>query len=64
LNSRNQLGFAIAKDNPELQEAIDETLDEVVEDGTWYELVEEFYPGAEIPEDFTPGTEDVVFDRP
>jgi polar amino acid transport system substrate-binding protein len=64
LNSRNQLGFAIAKDNPELRDAINETLDEVVEDGTWYELVEEFYPGAEIPEEFTPGTEDVVFDRP
>ncbi len=64
LNSRNQLGFALSMDNPALRDAINETLDEVVEDGTWYELVEKFYPGAEIPEAFTPGTEDVVFDRP
>lgn len=64
LNSRNQLGFAIAKDNPELVTAMNEQLDAIVEDGTWYELVQEFYPGAEIPAEFTPGTADVDFDRP
>lgn len=64
LNSRNLLGFAVAKTNPELVDAMNEQLDAIVEDGTWYELVQEFYPGAEIPEEFTPGTEDVTFDRP
>ncbi|GAA2175970.1 hypothetical protein GCM10009846_27940 [Agrococcus versicolor] len=64
LNSRNLLGFAVAKGNDALVAAMDEQLDAIVEDGTWYELVEEFYPGAEIPEEFTPGTDDVEFDRP
>ncbi|MCM3501170.1 transporter substrate-binding domain-containing protein [Microbacterium sp. P26] len=64
LNSRNQLGFAVAKENTGLVDAMNEQLDAIVEDGTWYELVQEFYPGAEIPADFTPGTADVTFERP
>ncbi|MCG7284879.1 ABC transporter substrate-binding protein [Cellulomonas sp. ACRRI] len=64
LNSRNTIAFPVSKDNPELTAAMDEALDEVIEDGTWYELVQEFYPGADIPEDFTPGSADVAFERP
>jgi len=64
LNSRNTLAYATAKANPELAVAMNDALDEVIEDGTWYEIVQEFYPDAEIPEDFTPGSESVEFDRP
>jgi polar amino acid transport system substrate-binding protein len=64
LNSRNLIAFAVGQENSPLATALDEQLDAVIEDGTWLEIVERFYPGAEIPEEFTPGTEDVDFPRP
>lgn len=64
LNSRNTIAYAVAKANPELTVALDEALDTAIEDGTWQELVDEFYPDAEIPADFTPGSDTVEFTRP
>lgn len=51
--------YAIAQDNPALLEAVNKGLDEVIADGTWARLQEEFYPGRDIPKDFKPGSGNV-----
>ena len=48
--------FAVAKGDTALKEALDEALDEVIADGTWYQLEQRFYPGREIPAEFEPGS--------
>lgn len=53
------MAYAIAQDNPALLEAVNGALDEVVRDGTWARLQQEFYPNREIPEDFKPGSGNV-----
>lgn len=48
--------YAVAKGNTALRKALDEGLDEVIADGTWAKLQEQYYPGREVPEGFTPGS--------
>ncbi|MEV6811723.1 ABC transporter substrate-binding protein [Micromonospora sp. NPDC051296] len=48
--------YAFAKGNDALREALDKALDEVIADGTWTRLQEQYYPGRPIPADFTPGS--------
>ncbi|MFF5218086.1 ABC transporter substrate-binding protein [Micromonospora sp. NPDC000442] len=51
--------YAFAKGNDALREALNKALDEVIADGTWTRLQEQYYPGRPIPADFTPGSGDV-----
>ncbi|GAA0394577.1 MULTISPECIES: ABC transporter substrate-binding protein [Micromonospora] len=48
--------YAFAKGNDALREALNKALDEVIADGTWTRLSEQYYPGRAIPADFTPGS--------
>ena len=48
--------YAFAKGNDALREALNKALDEVIADGTWTRLNEQYYPGRAIPADFTPGS--------
>ena len=48
--------FAVAKGNDKLREALNKGLDEVITDGTWTRLQEQYYPGRPIPTDFKPGS--------
>jgi polar amino acid transport system substrate-binding protein len=50
-------GFAIAKGKPEFQEALNEALHEAMEDGTWKELYEKWFPGSPMPEQYLPSSE-------
>ncbi|RIV41463.1 ABC transporter substrate-binding protein [Micromonospora radicis] len=52
--------YAFAKGNDALREALNKALDEVIADGTWTRLQEQYYPGRPIPADFTPGSGDVT----
>ncbi|WP_375432329.1 ABC transporter substrate-binding protein [uncultured Friedmanniella sp.] len=52
--------YAIAPDNPELLKAVNGALDEVIADGTWARLQQEFYPNRKIPKDFKPGSGNVA----
>lgn len=48
--------FAVKKGNDALREALNKGLDEVIADGTWTKLQEQYYPGRPIPADFVPGS--------
>lgn len=50
-------GFAIAKGKPEFQEALNEALAAAMEDGTWKELYEKWFPGSPMPEQYLPSSE-------
>ena len=50
-------GFALAKGNDELKTALDEGLAEAMEDGTWKELYEKWFPGSPMPEQYLPSAE-------
>lgn len=50
-------GFAIAKDKPEFQAALNEALAAAMEDGTWKELYQEWFPGSPMPEQYLPSSE-------
>ncbi|MFI5696890.1 substrate-binding periplasmic protein [Kribbella sp. NPDC051586] len=58
------MAFAVAKDNAKLRDAVDKALDEVIADGTWTKLVEQYYPGRAVPANFKPGSGSVKFTAP
>ncbi|RXZ51390.1 amino acid ABC transporter substrate-binding protein [Agromyces binzhouensis] len=50
-------GFAIAKGNAEFQAALNEALHAAMEDGTWKELYEKWFPGSPMPDQYLPSDE-------
>lgn len=50
-------GFAVAKGNDALREALNEGLHEAMEDGTWKELYQKWFPGSPMPEQYLPSAE-------
>ena len=58
------MAFAVAKNNDKLREAVNKALDEVIADGTWTKLVEQYYPGRAVPANFKPGSGSVKFTAP
>ncbi|MBE1488748.1 ABC transporter substrate-binding protein [Plantactinospora soyae] len=53
--------FVVAKGNDALREALDKGLDQVIEDGTWTRLQDQYYPGRPIPDTFKPGSGTVAY---
>ncbi|MEU2630934.1 ABC transporter substrate-binding protein [Kitasatospora sp. NPDC007106] len=52
--------FAVAQDRPQLLAALNKALDEVIADGTWTRLQEQYYPGRPVPDGFKPGSGSVT----
>lgn len=50
-------GFAIAKGKPEFKKALDDALHEAMEDGTWKELYQKWFPGSPMPDQYLPSAE-------
>ena len=50
-------GFALAKGKTELKEALNKGLAEAMEDGTWKELYEKWFPGSPMPQQYLPKAE-------
>ena len=48
--------FAIAQNNPVFMTALNKALDEVIKDGTWTKLQNQYYPGRPLPTGFKPGS--------
>jgi polar amino acid transport system substrate-binding protein len=53
--------FAIAHDNPVFLAALNKALDEVIKDGTWTRLQDQYYPARPVPTGFKPGSGNVAF---
>ncbi len=53
--------FAIAQGNPTFLTALNKALDQVIKDGTWTRLQDQYYPGRTVPTDFKPGSGTVSF---
>lgn len=54
--STNELyGIGVQQDNEALLEAINEALAEIIADGTYAEIFQTWFRGAEVPEDFAAG---------
>jgi polar amino acid transport system substrate-binding protein len=53
--------FAIAHDNPAFLKALNTALDEVIKDGTWTRLQNQYYPDRPVPAGFKPGSGSVAF---
>ncbi len=56
INTENFTAYAVNSDNQPLIDALNAGLDAVIEDGTWTELTQEWYPERETPTDWTPGS--------
>jgi polar amino acid transport system substrate-binding protein len=54
IDTNEVYGFAFSPDNPELRDAWNTTLEEVIADGTYATLIEKWLPGMEIPPEFQP----------
>lgn len=50
-------GFAVAPENDALREALNQALSEAMEDGTWKELYQKWFPGSPMPEQYLPKAE-------
>jgi polar amino acid transport system substrate-binding protein len=50
-------GFAIAQGNEEFKDALNEALHAAMEDGTWKELYEKWFPGSPMPDQYLPSAE-------
>ena len=50
-------GFAIKPGNDALREALNEGLHEAMEDGTWRDLYQKWFPGSLMPEQYLPSDE-------
>jgi polar amino acid transport system substrate-binding protein len=50
-------GFAIKKGNDAFREALNKALHEAMEDGTWKELYQKWFPGSPMPDQYLPSAE-------
>ncbi|MEX2458355.1 MAG: transporter substrate-binding domain-containing protein, partial [Actinomycetota bacterium] len=51
-DTNEKYAFAFSPDNPELIEAVNIALAEIIADGTYEEIFAEYFPGQEVPEEF------------
>lgn len=54
------MAFAVAQDKTALKDALNKALDEVIKDGTWKKLNDQYYPGRKVPTSFKPGSGSVA----
>ena len=54
IDTDERYGFAFSKDTPELTEAVNGALAEIIEDGTYVTIFETYFPGVEVPPEYQP----------
>lgn len=52
IDTDEKYGLALSKDNPDLTEAINGALAEIIEDGTYAQLFTKYFPDQPVPEEF------------
>ncbi|MGH2818738.1 MAG: basic amino acid ABC transporter substrate-binding protein [Actinomycetota bacterium] len=53
IDTDEHYGFAFAKENPELTAAVNETLAEIISDGTYEQIFKEWFPDLPVPEEYS-----------
>jgi polar amino acid transport system substrate-binding protein len=54
IDTNEKYGFAFSPNNPELREAANGALEELIADGTYTTIFETYFPGVEVPAEFQP----------
>jgi polar amino acid transport system substrate-binding protein len=54
IDTDEKYGFAFSPENPELTDALNQVLAEVIADGTYQEIFQRYFPGVEVPPEFQP----------
>jgi ABC-type amino acid transport substrate-binding protein len=54
IDTDERYGFAFSPNNPELREAANGALAEIIADGTYATIFETYFPGVEVPPEFQP----------
>jgi polar amino acid transport system substrate-binding protein len=54
IDTDEKYGFAFSPENPELTDAMNQVLAEVIADGTYQEIFQRYFPGVEVPPEFQP----------
>ncbi|MGH2786774.1 MAG: basic amino acid ABC transporter substrate-binding protein [Actinomycetota bacterium] len=54
IDTDENYGFAFSKDNPDLTLAVNDALQAVIDDGTYQQIFEKYFPGTALPEEFAP----------
>lgn len=54
IDTGEQYGFAFSPENPELRDAMNGVLAEVIADGTYQQIFQQYFPGVEVPPEFQP----------
>jgi ABC-type amino acid transport substrate-binding protein len=54
IDTNENYGFAFSKDNPDLTLAVNDALQVVIDDGTYQQIFEKYFPGTDVPEEFAP----------
>ncbi len=57
-------GFAVKKGNDALREALNDGLADAMEDGTWKELYQKWFPGSPMPDQYLPKAEQTASAAP
>ena len=52
IDTNEKYAFAFAPDNPQLIQAVNGALDEIIADGTYAMIFQEYFPGVEVPAEF------------
>ncbi|MCA1727381.1 MAG: transporter substrate-binding domain-containing protein [Actinobacteria bacterium] len=56
IDTNEKYAVAFSPDNPELTQAVDQALAEIIEDGTYEEIFHTYFPDVEVPEEFQAAT--------
>jgi ABC-type amino acid transport substrate-binding protein len=54
IDTDEKYGFAYSPENPELREALNGVLAEIIADGTYQQIFQQYFPGVEVPPEFQP----------
>jgi polar amino acid transport system substrate-binding protein len=54
IDTGEKYGFAFSPENPDLTDAVNGALAELIADGTYQQIFEQYFPGVEVPPEFQP----------
>jgi ABC-type amino acid transport substrate-binding protein len=53
IDTGEHYGLALPKDNPDLTSAVNDALQKVIDDGTYAQIFKKYFPGVEVPSEYS-----------